>query len=112
MLQEVDTLSRLEKDIQAAICSYLRLRGHFFWRNNTVGVYDAKRKTYRKTQKYGLVGLPDILLLSEGNLIGIEVKSEKGKQSAAQKEIEKMFLENGAAYVLARTVDDVMEVGL
>jgi len=38
----------LEKNIQANILDFLRTIGVFCWRNNSVGVYDATKKVYRK----------------------------------------------------------------
>jgi hypothetical protein len=40
-----------EAQIQRAICDYLALRRHFFYRNNNTPIYDATRKAFRAMPK-------------------------------------------------------------
>lgn len=102
----------LEKDIQLAICDYLALRKHFFWRNNTVGMYDPTKKVYRAMPKYGMTGIPDIILVKNGQFWGLEVKTAKTTQSENQREFEGVLKENGGIYHVVRSVDDVQALGL
>jgi hypothetical protein len=44
----------------------------------------------------------------EGQFIGIEVKAPKGKQSENQKEFQRQLEAVGGRYILAYSVDDVM----
>jgi len=103
---------RKETDIQAAICEYLKIKGYFFTRINTTPIFDQKSRRYRALPKYTMPGFPDILILKEGLAISCEVKSEKGVQSANQKEFQKRFELAGGAYFVARSVGDVQEQGL
>lgn len=105
-------MPQLEKDIQLAICDYLALKKHFFWRTNTVGMYDPTKKVFRAMPKYGRSGIPDIILIKDGFFIGLEVKRPKTYQGEAQKEFEKRCKENGAEYHVVRSIDDVIEIGL
>ena len=53
-------------------------------------------------------GVPDILaILPKGIFCGIEVKTERGKQSADQILFQKRSERLGARYILARSVEDV-----
>ena len=105
---------RKESDIQKAICKYLKMRQHRFHRMNNVGVYDAKRKGYRKTH-YGLRGVPDIYVFdrdhgtNKGRIVGLEVKSETGMQSDYQKAFEKVMEYGDGQYYIVRSVADVIE---
>ena len=63
----------LEKATQLAICDYLALRKHFFWRSNTVGMFDPTKKVFRAMPKYGISGVPDIILIKDGRFWGLEV---------------------------------------
>ena len=68
-----------EKEIQKWILDYLLAnRIGFFWRNNTVGVYDPTRKCYRKN-KSQVNGIPDILGILYGQFVAIECKKQGRK---------------------------------
>ena len=59
----------------------------------------------------GVVGVPDILGIYKGRMIGLELKAPKGVVSPAQQHfIDKINEEGGIAFVV-RTLDDVI-VGL
>ena len=67
---------KLEKDIQREICDWLQESGFFFWRNNTVPVFqrDKYGARFRKLPKYTPAGLPDIIVIHNGKFISLEVK--------------------------------------
>lgn len=92
-----------EKEIQSEICKYLKAQGIFFWRNNTgVAMYGNRRI------RYGAIGSPDILaIVKNGVLLGIEVKTQAGRQNEAQKRFQESMEKAGADYILARSVEDV-----
>jgi len=46
---------------------------------------------------------------SVGCFCGIEVKTPKGIQSSAQKDVECQILYSGAYYLLVRSVDELVE---
>ena len=101
-----------ESDIQRAICDYLALKRHFFWRNNTVGLYDPTTKGYRAMPKYSLAGVSDIILVKNGQFWGLEVKTSKTTQSENQRAFEANLKENVGVYAVVRSVDDVQRLGL
>lgn len=106
-------LKRSEKDIQRSILKYLKVKGYTAWRNNSVGVFDAKRKTFR-LNPYTLAGGPDIFILLDLRTIALEVKSSTGVQS----DVQRIFQANWESpearreYYVVRSLDDVMKLGL
>jgi len=79
-----------------------------FWRSNNGGVYDPTRRQFRTPVRAGYVaGVPDILGVLKGVAIGIEVKSETGKLSKAQKAFKEQFEKQGGVYIEARRIEDV-----
>jgi len=100
---------RKETDIQTAICKYLKLKRYFFTRMNNTPMFDGKRNRYRAMPKYTMPGFPDILVLHQGTVIGIEVKSESGSQSKSQEEFQELWERGGGVYFIARSVQDVMD---
>lgn len=59
---------------------------------------------------YTRQGVPDILLIYNGRLIGLEVKSETGIQTQAQIDFQKDMESAGAKYFVVRSIEDVEEV--
>jgi len=101
-----------ETEIQSTICEYLAYRKHFFWRQNTAPRYDTKKQIFYRMPKHAMNGVPDIILIKDGQFIGLEVKQEKGKQSEDQKIFEKRCHDAGAKYYIVRSLDDVIKLGL
>lgn len=93
-----------ERDTQAAIIDYLRAKRIFHYRNNT-GAYKAEHGSF---VRFGTVGSPDIICVINGQFIGIEVKSLKGKQNPDQIQFQKSVEKAGGRYILARSVDDII----
>jgi len=93
-----------EVPIQRAILDYLTLKRIFHYRNNSGGFKDSNNHFYR----FGALGSPDIICVIKGQFIGIEVKAPKGKQSDHQKEFQTNLEAAGGRYLLARSLDDVM----
>src|SRR5260221_14020117 len=99
--------------IKLAICQYLVTRKdiiRLFWVTSSVGIYDATRGCYRKSNSaYQINGVSDILgILNGGRFLAIEVKSKRGVLTIEQK----IFLEEinhaGGIAFMAKSVDDVI----
>ncbi len=103
---------RKESEIQRGICEYLFAKGYFFTRMNNTPIFDPTRKRFRAMTKYALKGFPDILVLYKGKAIGIEVKTDTGKLSKEQRSLSDQWVNNGGAYFIARSIDDVQKWGL
>ena len=52
-------------------------------------------------------GWPDYLVVSNGRLIGLELKAGKGKASPVQADVGERFLRAGFSWVVCRTLEDV-----
>ena len=82
-----------ESDIQAAIRDYLRWTGWYVVRHHqTLGSH---------------VGLADLQAIKGGQVLMIEVKARRGRQSQDQLEFEREWTEHGGIYIVARSVEDV-----
>ena len=106
-------MKELEKDIQNAICEYLTIKKHYFWRTNNIPVFDPRKKVFHKMPKYSIGGVSDLILLKNGVAYFLEVKRLKPKthQTADQKEFEKNVRSHGSIYKVVRSVDDVRLLG-
>lgn len=103
-----------ETQIQSSIIDYLQVLENqgklFLHRVNNIGVYDPKRKAYRVFPKGAKKGFPDIIVIKNGLLIGLEVKTGKGEQNVNQIEVEKEFKKHGADYYVVRSLDEVIKI--
>lgn len=99
---------KLEKDIQREICDWLAISGFFFWRQNTIPVYEKGH--FRALPKYTPRGLPDILMLSKGRLLGLEVKvPDYWKFTTDQKLIREKFYINGGYYTIVTSLEEAQK---
>lgn len=101
-----------ETPIQRSILDYLTWKGYLCWRSQSIPVPIRRGKAIvglRRADPH-TVGFPDISIIRNGSYIGIEVKTEKGKQSEEQKGWQEKITKAGGLYILARSVDDVMRV--
>ncbi len=104
-----------ESDIQRTILDYLTVKKIFHYRNNSgamLGSYTSKRSGKKKNwfMRFGALGSPDIVCVIGGQYIGIEVKGPEGKQSEHQKEFQENLKKAGGRYILARSLEDVIDV--
>ncbi len=95
-----------EADIQTFILDFLTTsRIGYFWRNNTVGVYDPTRCIYRKNKKQEK-GIPDILGVMCGRFIAIECKSSTVKKlSDDQEKFKEQFERSDGIFYMANDID-------
>lgn len=100
-----------EKAIENGILEYLNtLSDGFFWKNNSVGVYDPVKKIYRKSRnKFAINGVSDILGCWRGKFVAIEVKSKRGRLTDGQQSFLMRIQENGGIAFVARGVNEVKE---
>lgn len=95
-----------EKVIQRSILDWLKNTGLLHWRQNSGTVFAGNRMI-----KLGEAGLPDIIIVIPpgGRLLGMEVKSEKGKLRPDQIAFREKAEQCGARYVVVRSLKDAME---
>lgn len=78
-----------------------------FWRNNSVGVFDPRKRIFRKPSlKYSIKGVSDILGIWKGRPLAIEVKSKTGRPSPDQIEFINKFKDKGGIAFIARSIED------
>jgi hypothetical protein len=100
---------RKKKQTSSAILAYLALKGIFHYRSNSGPfVFPETATTARRFIKAGALGSPDIVCVINGQYVGIEVKGAKGRQSDNQKEFQRRLEAAGGKYVLAYSLDDVL----
>jgi hypothetical protein len=93
-----------EHQLQKLILDWLKLHRIFHIRSNVGAMNIGKRFI-----KFGTLGQPDIICVIKGRFVGIEVKSLAGIQSRHQFEFEKSLEAAGGLYILARSLEDVVE---
>lgn len=101
-----------EKIIQNAILEWLSLLPNCVsWPNDSVGIWDPVKKTYRRRKnKFYRRGVSDILGCWCGRFFAIEVKSKNGRVTPEQQSfIDDVNAIGGVAFV-ARSIDDVEKV--
>ena len=101
-----------EGKIQLEIMKYLRKQGFLFWRFSPE-TYKARLGIHVKSE-WVPNGLPDICLIDKeqyGQLVGLEVKTAKGKPSPAQLLMQRRFHLANARYEFVRSVEDVKKLG-
>lgn len=90
-------MSTPEKELENRILDYLNsIKSCFAIKINTVGIYDAKKRTYRKNNNPHIhKGTADILGQYKGRFFAIEVKAGYNKPSEHQKKFLGKIKENG-----------------
>ena len=96
-----------ENEILKLILEWLALKGYFAWRNNS-GAYKTESGGF---VRFGCAGSPDIfaILRPSGRFLGIEVKAHGRKQTVYQQIFEENMKNNGAVYLLAYSLEDVID---
>jgi hypothetical protein len=101
-------MPKKESDIQLQIMRYLRSQGMLFWRFSP-DTYVQSIGRYIK-HEYVPDGLPDIMILVEGKMIGLEVKQRSGSIRPDQLLMKKRFELLGHEYHVVRSLEDVQKV--
>ena len=89
-----------ESEIQKAILDYLRLRGIFCWKNNSVGIYKKATGSYISVGMKGVADILGVLGDGSGRLIAVEVKRPGNYPTPEQKLfLEQITAKKGIAFV-------------
>ncbi len=100
-----------EAKIQADIVQYLQTRGvYFFSVPNEAAGRDAAIRMARLKAMGLRSGVSDMVLIFPGQVVFVEVKDEKGKQSDNQRRFQDKVNELGFDYFLVKSVEDVEKV--
>ena len=97
-------LRRRESEIQAAIVKALSRIGFL--------VIHIPNQATKGRQRYSglLSGAPDLIVLGNGRVWFMEVKAAGGRQSDAQRLVQRMIEERGFTYAVVRSVDDALNM--
>jgi hypothetical protein len=98
-------LKQTEKDIIKQITDWLDYKHYFWW-------YVPNRGRWDKGQDKCTPGAPDICVMVDGKLIAIEVKSPTGRQTKAQELFQFNLEAVGGKYLIARSIDDLINQGV
>lgn len=107
-------MNRPEMHIHKQILGYLRavypgaLIFHPANEGNRGGIKGIKDGARNKAMGQ-LAGVPDIIMLSDGQFYGFEVKAPKNYPSASQKTVGALIEVNGGKWAVVRSVEDVGE---
>lgn len=98
----------VEGEVVKSLLAYLEARGHTTWRNNSGAIRRRGRMV-----RFGKVGSPDLIgHTRNGAAIYVEAKRHGGKRSPEQVEFADKAIACHCIYVLAESVDDLIEAGL
>lgn len=92
-----------EGQVQKACMDWLKLHRVFHYRQNNLPT-PMPDGTFRPVH---FRGLPDCVAIIAGRYIGIEFKSDIGRQSEDQKFFEERCKASGGLYFLIRSIDDM-----
>ena len=94
--------NKSEFTIQVEIVNYCR--------KNNIICFSVPNEATRNNSKYinsgVLAGVSDLIVICDGEVLFIELKDYKGKQSDKQKEFEKGIVSQGLKYYLVRSLED------
>lgn len=111
-------MNRPEQELQERVVEFLDLaidaEAGFFWATrNETGVSGRMGMMLGViAKKMGVKpGMPDLMVAHKecGYSVGIELKSKTGRQTEAQKAVQKRFEDIGWPYTVCRSVDDVQD---
>lgn len=104
-----------ESRLSAAISRYMILKGFLVVRINSSGSHFGDRYVASylidnvKEKKRKSSGFPDRLCLKNNRSVLIEIKTEEGKVSDAQRDFRALAASKGCDVLIARSIDDVID---
>ena len=103
----------LEAQVLRAVLTLLARHPRVAWahRMNSGAGQIMRRGGMSQWMRFGFPGCPDVLgQLRDGRLLAVECKRPSGKPTAEQESFLKCVNANGGVGLIARSVDDVLEV--
>lgn len=92
------------------------MKKYYGWRQNNTPIVQKEAGggyRFRRMPKYAKKGVPDIfLMLKNGRMIFIEVKTASGSLSVDQVAFQMKCQKLGFEYLVARSINDILEYGL
>ncbi|MGL5712101.1 MAG: VRR-NUC domain-containing protein [Paraclostridium sp.] len=109
-------MKQKESDIQSIIIRYLSILENqgklWFSRLNNIPPVNKgpNGMTFRRLPPGSKKGLPDIIVLFGSRCLALEVKTNTGRQSSEQKDVEAAFMKQGHEYHIVRSLEDVQNI--
>lgn len=100
---------RCENDVVWNTCVCLNQAGFFAWRNNSMGVWDADKNTYRRPDTFAISGVSDVMAMRDGHTYFIECKYGSGSLRKSQQLFKKQCEKHGITYLVVYSVKEVEE---
>jgi hypothetical protein len=99
-----------EEQLQVAVCKYLRhaLEGNSMFFAVPNGGLRSRTEAIRFKATGTIPGIPDICVVNDGRLIGIELKAPKGRVSDAQLYCHERLRRARVPVTICRSIDDVI----
>jgi|SRR6056297_78297 len=97
-----------ESQLQHAIVQALQLHGVFFFSVPNEGAGNNARRAQHLKAMGLRSGVSDLVVVLPNQVLFMEVKTDTGKQSDAQKRFESTVTELGHRYVVVRSVDEAI----
>ena len=95
-----------ESETQKQVMDYLRWKKIFCYKVNNWGFRKQDGGFIPQQQK----GIPDIICHYKGQVIYLEIKSEKGKQSEHQLAFNEQCVRDGIQYFIVRNLDQLIKI--
>ncbi len=96
-----------EQSLVNQVLSYLKLKGHYVWRENVGGMYSQNKRFI----KFGFKGISDIIsIASDGRMIAIECKVGRNKPTQFQKDFLGEIQTRGGYAILSYKLEDVKNI--
>lgn len=103
-------MNRPEQVLHKAVVAHLKIRSEpnvFFWHTPNGGKRGIIEATIFKS--LGVVaGVPDLVLLRNGECFGLELKADRGKLTPSQHLVHAAMQEAGAKTAVARSLDEAL----
>lgn len=100
-----------EASLQKSVIEYLNLRKDiYFIRNNNFSGMVKRKNGSCGWIKNVKKGAPDLILLFKSRWIGLELKSQKGKQSIEQRQAEIDIKQAGGEYYIIRDLKELNNI--
>lgn len=89
------------------VLAYLKLKGHYVWRQNTGSMYSKDNRFVR----FGFKGVSDVIGIAlDGRMIAIECKVGKNKPTQFQEDFLAEIEKRGGYAILCYSLDDIESI--
>ena len=96
-----------EQALVNQVLAYLKIKGHFVWKQNVGGMYDQRKRFVR----FGFKGISDVIgVASDGRMIAVECKVGKNKPTQFQEDFLEEIRARGGYAILCYKLEDLENI--